>query len=92
MTLGELGELAVVGRRQVVADLADLLVDDVEVVDQPFGSGRDRTLFPDRAGQNAVRLEQDATVLAITRRARTGWASAIWARSRRSRGDDRLAS
>ena len=61
--LGELRELAVVARRQVVADLAELLVDDVEVVDEPLGGRRDRALFADRPGDHAVRLDEDAAVL-----------------------------
>jgi len=42
MALGKLGELAVVVRRRFVADLAELLVDDVEVIEKPFGRRRDR--------------------------------------------------
>ena len=38
----QLRELAVVARRQVVADGADLLVDDVEVIDQPLGGRADQ--------------------------------------------------
>jgi hypothetical protein len=60
---GELGQLAVVVCRQVVADLAKLLVDDVEVVDQPFGGRGDRAFLRDRAREGPVRLEQDAAVL-----------------------------
>jgi hypothetical protein len=39
MTRRKLGQLAVVVRRQVVTDLAELLVDDVEVVEKPLGGG-----------------------------------------------------
>ncbi len=46
MASGQLGELAVVVRRQVVVDLAELLVDDVEVVDEPLGGRRDRRAPP----------------------------------------------
>ena len=63
VALGELGQLAVVVRGQVVADLAQLLVDDVEVVDEPFGGRRDRALVLDRTGQCAVGGEQDPPVL-----------------------------
>jgi len=63
MTLHELGELAVVVTGQVVADLAELLVDDREVVDEPFGRRRDRTLVLDRPGQNPVRVDQHTTVV-----------------------------
>ncbi len=67
MALGQLGELAVVVRGQVVADLAELLVDDVKVVDQPFRGRRDRPFVLDRTGQDAIRLQQDAAVLGDTR-------------------------
>ena len=53
-TLGELGQLTVVVLRQVVPDLPELLLDDVEVVDQPLGRRRDRPLVPDRLGERAV--------------------------------------
>jgi hypothetical protein len=36
-TAVELGQLAVEARREVLADLAKLLLDDVEVIDQPLG-------------------------------------------------------
>jgi hypothetical protein len=61
--VGELRQLAVVVRRQVVADLAQLLVDDVEVVDQPFGGGRDGALILDGTREDAVRLEEQPAVL-----------------------------
>ncbi len=63
MTVGQLGELAVVVRGQVVADLAELFVDDGEVVDEPLCGRRDRSFVLDRPGQDAVRLHQDAAVL-----------------------------
>jgi hypothetical protein len=49
---------------QIVADLAELLVDDVEVVDQPLGGRRDRTLRLDGAGEQPVGIEQRSSVLA----------------------------
>ena len=67
MTLGQLGELAVVVRRQVVANLPQLLVNDVEVVEEPLGRRGDRLLVLDRPGQDAVCLKQDAAVLGDAR-------------------------
>ena len=63
MAARQLRELAVVARGQVVVDLAELLVDDVEVVDEPLGRRRDRTVLLDRPGEDAVRLEEHAAVL-----------------------------
>jgi len=48
---------------QVVADLAELLVDDREVVDEPFGGRGDDAFVLDRASEDAVRLQQDTAVL-----------------------------
>jgi hypothetical protein len=47
-------QLAVVVGRQVVADLAQLLVDDVEVVHEPLGGRRDHAAVLERPGQEAV--------------------------------------
>src|SRR5665647_681551 len=63
MAFGQLGELAVVVRGQVVADLAELFVDDGKVVDEPFGGRCDRTFVLDRTGQDAVRRHEDAAIL-----------------------------
>ena len=41
-TVSELRQLPVIARRQVVADLADLLLDEMIVVEQPFGRRGDR--------------------------------------------------
>jgi hypothetical protein len=43
---GELGQLAVVTRRQVAADLAQLPFDQVEVVEQPLGRRRTSLAVP----------------------------------------------
>ncbi len=63
MALGELGQLAVVVRGQIIADLAQLLVHDVEVVDEPLSGRRDRALVLDGACQCAVGGKQDAPIL-----------------------------
>ena len=42
VAVGQLGQLPVVVGGQVVADLAELLVDDGEVVDEPLRGRRDR--------------------------------------------------
>ena len=63
MAAAQLGQLAVVVRGQVVADLAELLVDDREVVDEPLGGRRDRAFVLDGPSQCAIGLDQDASVL-----------------------------
>ncbi|CAN5576975.1 hypothetical protein BH24CHL9_BH24CHL9_06540 [soil metagenome] len=77
MPLGELGQLAVVVRGQVIADLAKLLVHDVEVVDEPFGGRRDEALFLDGTGERPVGLQEDAPVLGHARRNRPSAARPI---------------
>ncbi len=59
----ELGELPVVARRQVIPDLAELLLDDVEVVDQPLRRRGDGPFVLDRLGEGAVGREQDPAVV-----------------------------
>ena len=71
VALGQLRQLPVEAGRQVIADLADLLVDDVEIVDQPFGSRRDDPLLANRLREGAIRLQQGARVVPDPRRERT---------------------
>ncbi len=61
--LGQLGQLPIEPGRQVVADLAQLLVHDVEVVDEPFRRRRDRALLADGVGDHAVRVAKHAAVV-----------------------------
>jgi len=77
MPLGKLGQLAIVVVGQVVANLAQLLVDDVEVVNEPLRSGSDRALFPDGVGERAVGVQEDPAVVREARQngpPRTGFA------------------
>jgi hypothetical protein len=60
---GELGQLAVVGRRHVAADLAKLALDQVEIVEQPFGRRRAHFAAPDIARERAVGGAQHARVV-----------------------------
>ena len=85
VAVGQLRKLAVVVGRQVVADLAELLVDDVEVVDEPFGRRRDRAFVLDGPREGPVRLEQDPAVLGDARTDRapaTGESVTVWAAAR----------
>ena len=60
---GQLGELAVVAGRKVMADLADLAFHQVVVVEQPLGGGRDRFATSHVAGQDAIGVAKDARVV-----------------------------
>jgi hypothetical protein len=63
VTVSQLRKLVVVVAGKVVADLAELLVDDREVVDEPFGRRCDRAFVLDGPRQQTVRVEQDVAVL-----------------------------
>jgi hypothetical protein len=52
----------------MVADVPQLLVDDVEVVDQPLRGRRDRPFLADLLGEHTVRLEEHPSVVADARR------------------------
>src|SRR5216117_600913 len=62
-SLDQLGQLPIEPRRQVVPDLAQLLVHDVKVVDEPFRRRGDRALLTDGVGDHAIRLAEHATVV-----------------------------
>ena len=62
-TFGELRQLPVISGRQVVADFADLVLDDVEVVDQPLCPGSDRVTFVDDGRDRVVRAEEHPAVV-----------------------------
>ena len=59
----QLGKLAVVAGRQVGADFADLLLDEMVVVEQPFRGGCDRPALVGRLGDAAVGVQQHALVV-----------------------------
>ncbi len=60
---GELGQFVVKTLGQVFADFAQLLLDDVEVIDQPLGGGRDGAPLAHRLGERAVGVDEHAPVL-----------------------------
>jgi hypothetical protein len=62
-TRGKLGQFVVITLGQVFADFAELLFDDVKVIDQPFGGGRDRAPAAHRLGERAVGGDEQAPVL-----------------------------
>ena len=61
------GQLAEVAARQAVLDLARLRFDQVEVVEQPFGRRADVVAGGRMRGRVALRLAQDADVVAQAR-------------------------
>src|ERR1700720_134504 len=75
--VGELGQLAVEAARKVVANLANLLLDDMKVIDQPFGGGGYGALFANRGRGASIHVEQDSRVGAEARRDRASGAGAV---------------
>ena len=61
---GELGQLPIVAGRQIGADLADLLLDHMEIVDQPLGRRRDGRARIDGLGDIAIGRQQHASLSA----------------------------
>ena len=61
--IDQLWQLAVIAAGQGGADFADLALDEVVVVDQPFGGGGDRLAGLDRRGDGAVGFEQGGGVV-----------------------------
>src|SRR6202030_2574046 len=75
--VGELGQLPIEAARKVVADFANLLLDDMKVIHQPFGGRCDRAFLADRRGGAAVHFEQYARIGAYPRRNRASGPGAI---------------
>ncbi len=61
--VGELRQLPVIAGGEIGADLADLLFDDMKIVDQPFGCGCDRVTGVDGFGDGPVCAEQHGFVV-----------------------------
>ena len=68
--LRQLRQLAIETRGKIASDLADLVLDDVEIVDQPFGRRRDRIIVAGRGDDGAIGRQQDPAVVAQPRRQR----------------------
>jgi hypothetical protein len=66
----QLRQLAIEAGREVGADLANLFLDDVKVVDQPLGRRGDGAFLTDRLADGAVGGEQHAPVVAQALRER----------------------
>ncbi len=64
----ELGQLAVVATREVVAHLPDLGGDEVVVVEEPLPCGRDELALMDVVRQGAIGVAQDAGVVVEPRK------------------------
>jgi hypothetical protein len=64
----DLRQPAVVAPREVVSDLPELLVDDVEVVEEPLLGERDLALRPDCLDDAVIGVEKCAPVVADPRK------------------------
>jgi hypothetical protein len=60
---GQLRQLPIVARGQIVANFADLLLDEVVVVEQPLGGRCDGTTLADRVCDGAIGFEQNRLVV-----------------------------
>ncbi len=62
-TRRELGQLSIISSRQIGADVADLLFDHMEIVDQPLGGRRYRRARLHRRGDVMIGLNQHSFIL-----------------------------
>ena len=76
LTARQARQLAAVARRQVPAGGADLLLDQVEIVEQPFTGRRDRALGLDRRGEQIEGAQQGLLVRRQPRQQEVGDAPA----------------
>ena len=59
---GQLRQLPVIAGRQIVANFADLLFDEMVVVEQPLGGRGNGASLADRVGDGAIGFEQNRLV------------------------------
>ena len=62
-TVDQFRQLPIVAGRQCRADLTNLALDEVVVIDQPFGRRRDGAALVDRFGDHAIGVEQDSAIV-----------------------------
>ena len=70
MAGGQLGQPAIKSARQIVANFAKLFLNDIKIIDQPFGCGGDRAALLNGAGRGAIILQQDASIFQNARNER----------------------
>ena len=61
-TVDQLRQLPIVARRQCRADLADLPLDEVVIIDQPLSRRRNSAACIERFGDHAIGVEQDSAI------------------------------
>ena len=61
--VGQFRQLAIVAGRQIVPDLADLLLDEVIIVEQPFRGGHDASAALQLRGARAIGRKQDRGIV-----------------------------
>ena len=59
----QLRQQAIVARWEIVLDLADLLIDDMEIVEQPFRGRRDRLMRRIRCDDCVISFGEDTGVV-----------------------------
>ncbi|MFN0086448.1 MAG: hypothetical protein ACKVX9_13760 [Blastocatellia bacterium] len=68
---GEFGQLIIETLRQVLPDLAKLFLDDMEIINQPFGGGGDGLSRESRLNKHLVRGRKPAPIFFKTREQQT---------------------
>jgi hypothetical protein len=63
---GQLRQLPIIAGRQIVANFADLPLDEVVIVEQPLGGRCNRVTRADRVCDGAIRFEQNRFVVLQT--------------------------
>ena len=62
-SVGQLRQLSIVAWRQIVSNFADLLFDEVIIVEQPLGGRRHRVPLAGRASDGAICFEENRLVV-----------------------------
>ena len=66
-TIFELGQFPAVAARQMLAGSSDLIFDEVEIVEEPFGGGGDAAAALDGVGDQHIGVSEDMLIVAQAR-------------------------
>src|SRR5205085_4508138 len=67
-SVGQLRQLPIIAGRQIITNFADLLFDEVVIVEQPLGGRRHRVPLAGRASDGAVCFEENRLIVLQPRR------------------------
>ena len=67
IAFGQFWQFTIITLRQIFADFAQLFFDNMKIINQPFGGGRNRVFILNRFGERTISGNQDFPIVFQTR-------------------------